>query len=111
MTGSPAAPEVASTATSAESEPSGRSTGADTPVDVSFCAQPTRSTPSTQDSSGAVPGSAFTTTGSDRYGVVTALANLAENSPNVNACARSRTSPNAIASHSAVVPPLPSTTS
>ena len=82
MTGRPPAPEVASIATSAFSDPAGRVTGTITPVEVSLCAQPIRSTPSADRGAGALPGSALTTTGSARNGAPwVTLANFELNSP------------------------------
>jgi len=92
--------------------PAGRATGAMTPVEVSFCAQATTSTPSADCGSGASPGSAVTTTGSPRNGAPCAtLANLAENSPKERCSERSRIRPNAAMSQKQVAPPLPSATS
>ena len=110
-TGRPPAAEVASTRTSAPSVPSGRATGAITPVEVSLCAHAYASMPASARAAGALPGSARSTEGSPRNGApAVTSANFEENSPNTRCCARSRTSPNAAASQNAVAPPLPSTT-
>ena len=97
---------------SAFSEPAGRDTGTATPVEVSLCAQPMRSTEPSATISGAVPGSLDTTIGSPMNGLFFATdANLDENSPYVKCCERSRIRPKAAASQNAVEPPLPRTTS
>ncbi len=82
------------------------------PVDVSLCAHASTSHDGSAVGSGALPGSALTTTGSARNGAPRVeSANLEENSPYARCSARSRTSPNAATSQNAVDPPLPSTTS
>lgn len=64
-------------AISAFSEPAGRETGIDTPVEVSLCAQPMRSTDGSETGTGALPGSAETTIGSPMNGLALATeANL-----------------------------------
>lgn len=99
-------------AMSAFSEPAGRCTGMATPVEVSLWAQPIRSAEGSATGSGALPGSAETTTGSPMNGLFLATeANFELNSPLVRCSERSRIRPKAAASQNAVVPPLPSTTS
>jgi len=94
------------------SEPAGRLTGMATPVEVSLCAQPMRSTDGSEVGSGALPGSALTTIGSPMNGLFLATeANFELNSPLVRCSDFSRIRPNAAASQNAVVPPLPRTTS
>ena len=82
FTGRPPAADVASIAISASPEPSGRSTGTATPVEVSLCAQAIRSTDGSDTGLGALPASVLTTMGSPTNGfLATADANLALNSP------------------------------
>ena len=81
-TGSPPAPEVASTATRASV--AGRFTATIAPVEVSLWAQPTRSAsvPSSSEVAGAVPGSKAWISGSVSHGAfLETVANLPENSP------------------------------
>ena len=60
----------------------GRTTGTDTPVEVSLCAQARMSHDGSAWGSGALPASAVTTTGSARNGApFVDSANFAENSP------------------------------
>src|SRR3954469_14082080 len=103
-TGRPPAPEVASTRTSASSSaPAGRTTGAITAVDVSFCAHAYTSTPSSATGEGSDPGSDLITDGSASHGAAaTAAANFEENSPNARCWLRCRTSPNVATSQNAV---------
>src|SRR6187402_580384 len=111
-TGRPPAPEVASMTINLPSEPAGRCTGTETPVDVSLCAQAMRSTDSSDCGFGALPASALTMIGSPTNGfLATQDANFALNSPNVRCSERLSTSPKAAASQNAVDPPLPRMTS
>ena len=81
-TGRPPAADVASMAISASPDPSGRTTGTATPVEVSLCAQPIRSTDGSDCGFGALPGSALTMIGSPTNGFfATQEANLLLNSP------------------------------
>ena len=69
-------------AMSASPDPSGRTTGTATPVDVSLCAHAIRSTDGSDCGFGALPGSALMTIGSPTNGFfATAEANFALNSP------------------------------
>ncbi len=81
-TGSPPAADVASIRTSWASACAGLVTGTITPVEVSFWAQASTSTPGSEVGSGASPGSAATITGSARNGALRVqAANFEENSP------------------------------
>ena len=74
--------EVASMTMSASTEPSGRATGTATPVEVSLCAQAMTSTDGSDCGFGALPGSAFTTTGSPTNGFLpTARKNMTAPAP------------------------------
>src|SRR6267154_175974 len=111
-TGRPPAADVASTATNASPDPSGRCTGTATPVEVSLCAQAMRSTDGSDCGFGALPGSALTMMGSPTNGfLATHEANFELNSPYVRCSERLSIRPNAAASQNAVEPPLPRTTS
>src|ERR1700760_4085759 len=111
-TGRPPAAEVASIAISASPEPAGRCTGTATPVEVSLCAHAIRSTDGSDWGFGALPGSAFSTTGSPTNGFLTTQeANFELNSPYVRCNDRLSINPNAAESQNAVEPPLPRMTS
>ena len=105
---------MASTSSSAPSSaPATRLTGTATPVEVSLCGVRVDVDAGLGDQApAALPGSALRTVGSPRNGAsLTALANLAPNSPKLANWARSRIRPKVATSQNAVVPPLPRTTS
>ena len=103
----PPAALVASITVSAPSSPRTRSTGAETPVEVSLCGQAYTSTPSTGLGVVREPGSALRTSGACSHGAAAAAANLPPNSPKTRFCARFSMRPNDAASQNAVDPPLP----